>query len=153
MTKLKVGDNAPEFCVFDNLGKEISLSNYKGKKIILYFYPKDSTPGCTAEACNLKENYSELLKKGFAVIGVSADSSVSHNKFIEKYSLPFPLIPDVDKLVIGLYDIWGPKKFMGKSYDGINRTTFVIDESGKIEKIFTKVETKTHTEQILKSFE
>ena len=123
------------------------------KKIILYFYPKDSTPGCTAEACNLKENYTELLNNGFVIIGVSADSVASHSKFADKYSLPFPLIPDVEKVVIDLYGIWGPKKFMGKSYDGINRTTFVIDEKGIIERIFSKVETKSHTEQILKSFE
>lgn len=153
MSKIEIGALAPNFEALDQDGKTVKLSDYIGKKVILYFYPKDSTPGCTAEACNLKDNYSALLKKGFVVIGVSADSAMSHQKFIDKYSLPFPLIADTDKKVLNMYGVWGPKKFMGKSYDGINRMTFVIDEKGNLEKIFTKVETKTHTEQILKSYE
>ena len=152
MSKLEIGSLAPLFEAKDQDENTIKLTDYKGKKVILYFYPKDSTPGCTAEACNLSENYNSLLKLGFVVIGVSADSAVSHKKFIDKYSLPFPLIADVDKELLNQYGVWGPKKFMGKSYDGINRMTFVIDENGVIEKIFTKVDTKTHTEQILNSY-
>lgn len=149
MTKLKVGDKAPEIKAKDQDGKEISLKDYKGKKVIIYFYPKDDTPGCTAEACNLRDNYKALLKQGMVVLGVSADTEAKHKKFIERYNLPFPLIADVDKKVINDYGVWGEKKFLGKKYMGINRTTFVIDENGIIEEIIEKVETKNHTEQIL----
>ncbi len=151
MIKLVVGDAAPEFTATDQHGKEISLQSFKGRKVVLYFYPKDDTPGCTAEACNLRDNYDALLKKGYVVIGVSPDPLKSHVKFTEKYELPFPLIPDTEKSIIMAYGAWGPKKFMGKSYEGVLRSTFVIDENGFIEKIFTKVDTKNHTEQILES--
>ena len=152
MTKLKIGDNAPDFCVLNENNDKISLSNFKGKKLILYFYPKDSTPGCTAESCNLRDNYSELLDLGYEVLGVSADNSASHKKFIANNKLPFHLLSDTEKEVINAYDVWGPKKFMGKVYEGIHRTTFVIDENGLIERIFTKVNTKEHTAQILETY-
>ena len=150
MLKLKEGDPAPGFDALDQYGKKVSLSDYSGKKLILYFYPKDNTPGCNAEACNLRDNHSMLNTEGYEVLGVSADSSSSHIKFTEKFDLPFRLIPDTEKTVINAYGVWGPKKFMGREYDGIHRTTFVIDENGIIEKIFTKVKTKAHTEQIMK---
>jgi len=149
MTTLKIVDEAPAFKTVDQDGNPISLSDYTGKKVILYFYPKDDTPGCTAEACNLRDNYDLLLKKGYKIIGVSADDEKSHKKFIEKYVLPFPLIPDKDKSILKAYGAWGRKKLYGKEYDGILRTTYVISEKGLIEKIFNKVDTKNHTEQIL----
>ncbi|MCB9190568.1 MAG: thioredoxin-dependent thiol peroxidase [Flavobacteriales bacterium] len=149
MVTLKEGDKAPAFSGKDQNGETISRSDFKGKRVILFFYPKDMTPGCTAEACNLGENYSELQKRGFEVIGVSADSEARHQKFIDKYSLPFKLIADTDLQVIKAYGVWGLKKFMGKEYDGIHRTTFVIGTDGKLEKVFTKVNTKDHTAQIL----
>lgn len=149
MTHLKPGDNAPVFSGIDQDGKSINLNDFKGKKVVLYFYPKDSTPGCTAQACDLRDNYDNLLSKGYVVIGVSADNQKSHQKFIEKYSLPFPLVADVEKEIIKAYGVWGPKKFMGKTYDGIHRTTFVISDDGKIEEIIDKVQTKDHTKQIL----
>lgn len=152
MTHLKEGDKAPDIEATDQNGKELKLSDYKGKKVILYFYPKDNTPGCTAEACNFRDNYAELLDKGFAIIGVSADSAKKHQNFIEKYELPFPLIPDTEKSVINAYGVWGLKKFMGREYDGIHRETFVINEEGIIEKIYQKVKTKAATEQILADF-
>ena len=152
MTKLKIGDDAPDFCVINENNDKISLSKFKGKKLILYFYPKDSTPGCTTESCNLRDNYSDLLGLGYDVLGVSADNSSSHQKFIAKNELPFHLLSDTEKKVIKAYDVWGPKKFMGKEYDGIHRTTFVIDENGLIERIFTKVKTKEHTAQILETY-
>ena len=149
MTKLKIGDKAPEFNGIDQDGKLISLKDFKCRKLILYFYPKDDTPGCTAEACNLRDNYDDLLKKGFAIIGVSADNESSHKNFIAKYVLPFPLIADKDKKIIGIYGVWGEKNLYGKISMGILRTTFIINEEGVIEKIFTKVNTKNHTQQIL----
>ena len=152
MTSLNVGDKAPDFVALNEFGKSISLSEFLGKKVILYFYPKDMTPGCTAESCNLGENYSLLQENGFIVLGVSPDSSKSHQKFIDKYNLPFSLIADEDKAVIKAFGVWGPKKFMGKEYDGVHRTTFVIDEDGVIEKVFSKVKTKDHTNQILESY-
>jgi peroxiredoxin Q/BCP len=147
--KLKVGDKAPAINAKDQNGNEISLAQFKGKKVVLYFYPKDSTPGCTKEACNFRDNYKTLQKKGYEVIGVSADSEKSHLKFIEKYELPFPLIADTDQKVVNDYGVWGLKKFMGREYMGINRTTFLIDEKGKIEKLIEKVDTENSTEQIL----
>jgi peroxiredoxin Q/BCP len=147
--KLNVGDKAPAIKAVDQNGNMISLDEYKGSKVILYFYPKDDTPGCTAEACNLRDNYDGLLAKGFKIIGVSADSAASHQKFAGKYNLPFPLIPDADKKIINAYGVWGKKKFLGKEYDGINRITFIISEDGKIIKIFDKVQTKDHSDQIL----
>lgn len=148
-THLKEGEKAPEITARDQEGKEISLKAFKGKKVILYFYPKDDTPGCTAESCNLRDNYRELKKQGFEVIGVSCDSEKSHQKFIKKYKLPFPLIADTEKKVVKDYGVWGRKKFMGREFDGIRRTTFIIDEKGKIEKIITGVETADHTKQIV----
>lgn len=151
ITRLKVGDKAPDFKGKDQDGKWISLKDFSGKKLVLYFYPKDDTPGCTAESCNLRDNYEGLLKKGYAIVGVSADDEKQHKKFIEKYQLPFPLIADVDHKVINAYDVWGYKKFMGKEYDGIVRTTFVIDEKGTLEKVITDVIVKDHTAQIINS--
>lgn len=150
MTHLKAGDQAPAIQAVDQNGNPISLDQFKGKKVVLYFYPKDNTPGCTAQACNLTDNYDALLAAGYQVIGVSADNEKAHQKFIEKYNLPFPLIPDTDKKVIQDYGVWGPKKFMGKEFDGIHRTTFIINENGLIEEVITKVKTKEHTAQILK---
>jgi peroxiredoxin Q/BCP len=150
MTLLKKGDAAPDFVGMDQNDNEIKLKDFKGKKVILYFYPKDSTPGCTAQACNLRDNYDFFLKSGFVVLGISADNQKSHQKFIEKYNLPFPLIADTEKKIIKAYGVWGPKKFMGKIFDGIHRTTFLIDENGAIEEIIEKVDTKEHTKQILK---
>ena len=147
---LKIGDKSPEINSIDQNGEVITLSQFKGKKVVLYFYPKDMTPGCTFQSCNLRDNYQTLLEKGYLVLGCSADSPESHIKFIEKHELPFSLISDESKEVINAYGVWGPKKFMGKEYDGINRTTFVIDENGVIEDIITKVKTKDHTTQILK---
>ncbi len=147
--KLKPGDIAPAIEAVDQTGKKISLENFKGSKVILYFYPKDDTPGCTAEACNIRDNYHVLLERGFKIIGVSADSVASHQKFALKYNLPFPLIPDTEKKIINDYGVWGKKKFLGKEYMGINRTTFIISEDGHILKIFDKVKTKDHTGQIL----
>lgn len=148
-THLKVGQKAPEIKSKDQNGKKISLKDFRGKKVILYFYPKDDTPGCTAESCNLRDNFKTLKKQGYEILGVSCDNEKSHLKFIKKYKLPFPLISDVDKKVVNAYGVWGRKKFMGREFDGIWRTTFVIDEKGKIEKIITSVDTKNHTEQIL----
>lgn len=147
--KLKEGDKAPVIHAEDQDGNAINLEDYKGSKVILYFYPKDGTPGCTAEACNLRDNFDDLLENGFKIIGVSADDDESHRKFRTKYKLPFPLIPDTDKKIIKAYGVWGKKKFMGREYDGILRTTFVISEDGTISKILSKVKTKDHSDQIL----
>ena len=151
MTTLKPGDAAPDFTATDQHGNVIALRSLKGKKVVLYFYPKDDTPGCTAEACNLRDNHTDLISKGYVVIGVSPDALKAHTKFTEKYELPFSLLPDTEKIIIQAYGVWGPKKFMGKSYDGVYRTTFLIDENGKIEKVFDQVDTKNHTFQILNS--
>jgi peroxiredoxin Q/BCP len=150
MTTLKSGDAAPSFSATDQNGNVISLESLKGRKVVLYFYPKDDTPGCTVEACNLRDNHTELKNKGYTIIGVSPDPLNAHEKFTKKYELPFSLLPDTDKKIISAYGVWGPKKFMGKSYEGVLRTTFVIDEKGFIEEVFTKVDTKYHTDQILK---
>jgi len=149
MSTLKTGDKAPDISAKDQAGKTITLNDYSGKKVVLYFYPKDDTPGCTAEACNLRDNYDSLLSAGFDVIGVSTDNEKSHQKFIGKYSLPFRLISDTDQKVSTDFGVWGLKKFMGREYMGINRTTFLIDENGNIEKIIEKVDTKNHIAQIL----
>ncbi len=149
MTTLKAGDKAPDFSGLNEKEETISLSDYKGKKLVLYFYPKDMTPGCTTQSCNLRDNYNVLLKQGYEVLGVSADSVKRHQKFIEKYELPFSLLADEDHTVLNAYGVWGPKKFMGKEYDGIHRTTFVINEEGIIDEVITKVKTKEHAEQIL----
>ena len=148
MMQLTEGKKAPYFEGIDQNGNTVKLSDFTGKKVILYFYPKDNTSGCTAEACNLRDNYDELLQKGFAVVGVSPDSEKSHNGFAAKYALPFPLIADTEKKILNDYGVWGEKKMYGKSYLGVIRTTFTIDEKGIIEKIITKVDTAGHTKQI-----
>lgn len=143
---------APDFNEKDQNGKRLSLKDFKGKKLILYFYPQDNTPTCTNEACNLRDNFSGLKKQGFQVLGVSPDNEKKHTKFIEKFDLPFPLLADTEMNVIKAYDVWGPKKFMGRIYDGIVRTTFVISEKGIIEHIITDVESKRHSEQIMELY-
>ena len=149
MTHLIEGDKAPFFSTVSHNSEEISLDSFKGKKIILYFYPKDNTPGCTAEACNLRDNYAWLTAHNFIVIGVSPDSDASHNKFSAKHDLPFYLIADVDKEILKAYGAWGLKKLYGKEYEGVIRTTFIINEDGFIQNIITKVKTKEHTQQII----
>ena len=149
MITLKIGDKAPEFEMNNQNGELIKLKDYSGKKVILFFYPKASTPGCTMEAKNLRDNYNELKQKGYEVIGVSADSEKRQLNFCNKNELPYNLLADEEKIIINAYGVWGPKKFMGREYDGINRTTLVINELGNIEIIITKVKTKEHTEQIL----
>ena len=148
MTILKEGQKAPDFRGLDQNGDVVTLDQYKDKKVILFFYPKDNTPGCTAEACNLRNNYSDIISKGLDIIGVSPDTETSHTKFIEKYDLPFKLISDPQKDILRLYNAWGEKKLYGKTYDGVLRKTFIIDEEQKIEKIIEKVKTKDHTNQI-----
>ncbi|WP_144604744.1 thioredoxin-dependent thiol peroxidase [Algoriphagus algorifonticola] len=147
---LEVGQKAPDFEAKIETGETIKLSDFKGKKVILYFYPKDNTPGCTAQACNLRDNYEALQKAGYVVLGISSDSEKSHQKFINKQELPFSLIADEDKKVHELYGTWVEKSMYGRKYMGAARTTFVIDEEGKIEEIIEKVKTKEHTAQILK---
>lgn len=149
--KLKIGDKAPEFKGVNENNNNVSLSDYNGKKIILYFYPKDNTPGCTNEACDLRDNYDMWISRGYDVIGVSPDSQQSHLKFIDKHNLPFTLISDPDKVIIKEYGAWGSKKLYGREYEGLLRTTFVIDETGVITNIFEKVKTKDHTNQILET--
>jgi len=149
MTTLKTGDNAPNFSAKDQDGHVHELKDYKGKKLVVFFYPKASTPGCTAEACNLRDHWSSFQDKGYEILGVSADSPKRQQNFKNKYELPFPLLADEDKSVINAFGVWGPKKFMGKEYDGIHRTTFIINEEGKIEEVISKVKTKAHAEQIL----
>ena len=151
MEKIKEGEKAPNFKGIDQNGNKIELNQLKGKKVILYFYPKDNTPGCTAQACNLRDNQAALIKAGFMVIGVSPDSLTSHEKFATKFELDFPLLPDESKEIINAYGVWGQKNMYGKIYEGVLRTTFVIDEQGIVEKVFSKVETANHTEQILKA--
>ena len=146
---LKIGDQAPDFESKDQNGSPIKLSDYRGKKVVLYFYPKDSTPGCTAQACNLRDNFDDLTKAGYVILGISPDSEKRHQNFIAKYELPFTLISDEDKSVHELYKTWQLKKFMGKEYMGTVRTTFIIDEEGKIQDIISKVKTKEHTAQII----
>ena len=147
---LEPGDKAPDFKVNDQDGNPVSLSDFKGKKVVLYFYPKDNTPGCTAEACNLRDNYSTLQKQGYEILGVSTDSEKSHQKFIEKQSLPFRLLADTDKEIHEKYGTWVEKSMYGRKYMGTARMTFVIDENGKIERVIEKVKTKDHAAQILK---
>ena len=149
MNQLSVGQKAPQFSAKNQNGKLISLLDLKGKKVVLYFYPKDNTPGCTAQACNLTENIDLLKKEGYIVLGVSPDGEKSHNKFIDKYNLQFDLLVDEDKKLCNTYGVWGRKKFMGREYDGVHRTTFIIDENGIIDSIINKVETKRHSQQIL----
>jgi len=151
MKRLDKGDTTPDFKGIDQEGRSIQLSDFRRSKLILYFYPKDNTPGCTAEACDLRDNYKMWLTKGYKILGVSPDSQQSHQKFITKYNLPFPLIADEDKTIIKAYGAWGLKKLYGREYEGLLRTTFVIDEKGIIEEVFTKVKTKDHTNQILET--
>ena len=153
MTTLQEGDKAPDFQGVDQDENTVQLSDFKGKKLILFFYPKDNTPGCTAEACNLRDNYDALREQGYELLGVSPDSVRKHQNFIKKHELPFPLLADTEKEVLNAYGVWGPKKFMGREYEGVHRTTFIIDEEGKIEKVFEKVKTKAHTEQIVEAME
>ncbi|AZQ44506.1 thioredoxin-dependent thiol peroxidase [Nonlabens ponticola] len=149
MTTLKPGDKAPEFSIPNQDGETVSLSDFKGKKLVLFFYPKASTPGCTAEACNLRDNVSRFRESGYEILGASADSPKRQSNFKNKYELPYDLLADEDHELLNAYQVWGPKKFMGKEYDGIHRTTFVIDENGVIEDVITKVKTKAHADQIL----
>ncbi len=150
MGYLSKGARAPLFEGINQDGRTIRLEDFKGKKVILYFYPKDNTPGCTAEACNLRDNYSIWLKRGFEVIGISPDNERSHKRFEEKYNLPFSLLADPEKKILKAYGAWGMKKMYGRSYEGVLRTTYVIDEEGLIDEVFTKVETKNHTSQIMR---
>lgn len=149
MNTLKAGDKAPNFSAFDQDGKLHKLSDYKGKKLVVFFYPQADTPTCTNEACNLRDNYSRLKSSGYELLGVSPDSQKKQGKFVAKYNLPFPLLADEDKAVIEAFGVWGPKKFMGRLYDGLHRTTFIIDEKGAIEEVISDVKSKKHTEQIL----
>lgn len=152
MKHLKIGDQAPDFSVKDQQGKEVKLDDFKGKKVAIYFYPKDNTPGCTAQACNIRDNYEAITKEEIVILGVSADDEVKHQKFIDKFELPFTLLADVDKKMINDYGIWGEKKFMGKVYDGIHRTTFLLDTDHKIISIIEKPKTKDHTREILEAY-
>lgn len=153
MALLKKGDVAPDFKGLNQNNESISLADFKGKKLILYFYPKDDTPGCTAESCNLSDNYDAWIEKGYEVVGVSPDSVASHKKFAEKYGLKFNLIADTEKEILQAYGVWGEKNMYGKIYMGVIRTTYVINEDGAIEEVFEKVQTKDHTNQIIKSLD
>jgi peroxiredoxin Q/BCP len=150
MTSIKKGDQAPNFSALDQDGNKHSLSDYKGKKLVIFFYPKANTPGCTAEACDLRDNFARFEAGNYALLGVSADNAKAQSNFKNKYEFPFPLLADEDKSVIQAFGVWGPKKFMGKEYDGIHRTTFIIDENSIIEEVITEVKTKSHASQILK---
>ena len=149
MGQLQAGDKAPAFTSKDQNGNSISLDQFKGKKVVLYFYPKDSTPGCTAEACDFRDNYQSLGAKGIEVLGVSVDDEKSHQKFITKHNLPFTLVADIDKKIVTAYGVWGEKSMYGKTYMCTNRTTFIIDEEGKISHVIAKVDTKSPTAQVL----
>ncbi|MEY4860763.1 MAG: hypothetical protein RL059_462 [Bacteroidota bacterium] len=149
---IEIGNQIPKVNGLDQLGETVHLADHKGKKTVIYFYPKDDTPGCTAQACNIRDNYELLLEENIRIIGVSADSSSSHAKFTKKYDLPFPLIADTDKEIINAFGVWGEKKFMGKTYDGIHRTTFLANELGEIISIITKPNTKEHSKEIIELF-
>ncbi|MGB5820002.1 MAG: thioredoxin-dependent thiol peroxidase [Saonia sp.] len=149
MNTLKKGDNVPAFTAKDQDGNPVSLSDYQGKKLIVFFYPRANTPGCTAEACNLRDNYAELQAQGYELLGVSADSEKKQANFKNKFEFPFPLLADEDHTVINTFGVWGLKKFMGKEYDGIHRKTFVIDEKGTVSRVIDKVKTKDHAAQLL----
>ncbi len=150
MTTLQTGDKAPDFSGFDQDGKFRQLQDYSGKKLVLFFYPKANTPGCTAEACNLRDNYQRFADAGYELLGVSPDNAKSQSKFRDKFNFPFPLLADEDKEVANAFGVWGPKKFMGRTYNGIHRVTFIIDGNGFIEEVISNVKTKSHTDQILK---
>lgn len=149
MKHLKIGDQAPTFSIKNEHGNLVNLSDYTGKKVVIYFYPKDNTPGCTAQACNIRDNYKAILDENIVILGVSADDETKHQKFIAKFDLPFSLIADTEKELLNLYGVWGEKKFMGRIYDGIHRTTFLLDEGHKIVGIIEKPKTKDHTREIL----
>jgi len=149
MTHLKEGDKAPVFSGNDQQGKKVSLSDFKGKKVIIYFYPQDDTPTCTIEACNLRDNYSLLKKEGFVILGISPDSEKSHKKFAAKFDLPFTLIADPEHIIIDKYGVWGQKQLFGREYMGVIRTTFLVDEHGMLRKIFEKPKNSTHAEEII----
>jgi thioredoxin-dependent peroxiredoxin len=149
MTTLQKGDKAPNFSALDQDGKSHSLADYKGKKLVVFFYPKASTPGCTAEACDLNDNFERFASNNYAILGVSADAAKAQAKFKDKFGFQYPLLADEDKSVIQAFGVWGPKKFMGKEYDGIHRTTFIIDENGIIDRVISDVKTKEHAKQIL----
>lgn len=153
MSNLKVGDAAPDFSGINEKGEAVKLADFKGRKLILFFYPKDDTPGCTAAACTLRDSFDTLKEKGFEMLGVSPDNAAKHTKFIDKHAFPFSLLADEDKTVLKAYEAWGLKKMYGREYEGVIRTTYVIDEEGKIDKIFKKVKTKAHAEQILEAYE
>jgi len=152
MAQLKEGMKAPHFEGTDQYGRTVKLTDFAGKKVVLYFYPKDNTPGCTAEACNLRDNYNQMIREGFAVVGVSMDSERSHGNFASKYSLPFPLIADTSKKILNDYGVWKQKSLYGKTFLGTLRTTFIIDENGIIDKVISKVDTKNHSDQIFKLY-
>jgi peroxiredoxin Q/BCP len=149
MKTLQAGDQVPNFTSNDQDGHPVSLNDYNGKKLVVFFYPKANTPGCTAEACDLRDHYKELQAKGYELLGVSADSKKSQKNFKDKFEFPFPLLADESKEVINAFGVWGPKKFMGKEYDGIHRMTFIVDEKGVVERVIDKVKTKEHAAQIL----
>ena len=149
---LKEGDDAPSFAAKNQSGDEIKLSDFNGKKVVLYFYPKDDTPGCTKEACSLRDGFSKFKQQGIEILGVSTDDEKSHQKFISKYELPFTLLADTDHAVADLYESYGEKKFMGKTYDGVLRKTFLIDEAGKIVRVFDKVKVDEHADEVLEAF-
>ncbi|MEW2921968.1 thioredoxin-dependent thiol peroxidase [Muricauda sp. ANG21] len=149
MNMLKVGDKVPEFSAKDQNGNTINLSDYKGKKLVVFFYPRANTPGCTAEACNLRDNYKDLQDAGYEILGVSADSEKKQANFKKKYDFPFPLLADEDHTVLEIFGVWGPKQFMGRKFDGIHRTTFLINGDGVVERVIEKVKTKDHAAQIL----
>lgn len=153
MNKLSIGSKLPAFSGIDQNGEELHASSFTGKRLVIYFYPKDNTPGCTAQACSLRDDYALLLENNIAVIGISADSVSSHKKFVDKFSLPFPLIADTDKVLLNLFGVWGEKKFMGKTYDGIHRTTFLFDESGTLISVIDKPNTKQHASEVLSIFQ
>ena len=149
MNTLKKGDKVPNFTVNDQDGNPVSLTDYSGKKLVVFFYPAASTPGCTAEACNLRDNYAQLQAQGYSLLGVSADTEKKQSNFRNNYEFPFPLLADTEKEVINAFGVWGPKKFMGREYDGIHRMTFLIDENGVVDQVIEKVKTKDHAAQIL----
>ncbi len=152
MKHLNVGDQAPEFTSIDQNGKSVSLNEFTGKKVVIYFYPKDNTPGCTAQACNIRDNYEVIQNEGIVILGVSADTEKKHQSFIEKFDLPFSLLADTERELLNLYGVWGEKKFMGKIYDGIHRTTFILNGEHKILAIIEKPKTKDHTREILEVY-
>lgn len=152
MKHLKIGDKSPDFSVKDQNGDLVELKDYAGKRVVIYFYPKDNTPGCTIQACNLRDNYSELQKQGIVILGVSADGEKKHQNFSKKFKLPFPLLADEEHQMLNNFGVWGPKKFMGRTYDGIHRTTFLLDENHTIIGIIEKPKTARHTREILEIY-